>query len=124
MVFDVIKLMMPALKDFLIYRKDKKNEIYNAVETIQRAANRTRFIIASDNFQPNRLNAELSDLWVNAAAAVRDLDRDLYERLLEKSGYWSDPRMWDMQMVADSRIYIDDIIEDSNRFLKELSVRD
>lgn len=123
MILDSIKLLLPELKDFIKYRRDKKNEVYMAVEAIQRAANRTRFVIASNNYQPHTPNSDLSNLWVDAAAAVRELDRNLYERLLEKSDYWADPRNWDNQMVADARIYIDDIIEDSNRILQELSER-
>lgn len=121
MILDAIKLVIPELKEFIKYRRDKKYEVYKAVEAIQRAANRTRFVIASNDYRPHTPNAELSDLWIDAASAVRELDRNLYERLLEKSDYWADPSNWDQQMVTNARIYIDDIIADSNRILEELS---
>ena len=124
MIFDAIKLVLPELKDYIKYRKEKKYEVYRAVEAIQRAANRTRFVIASNNYRPHTPNAELSDLWVEAATTVREINSDLYIRLLDKSNYWADPRNWNNKMVEDARIYIEDIIEDSNKILKELSERE
>lgn len=45
----------------------------------------------NDNERPN---IELADAWMNAARAVRDLDRNLYERLLLKAEFWANPIDW------------------------------
>lgn len=118
---DTIKAVVDEIWRIYSHRTDKKREVYTSIEAIYRAANRTRFVIASNNYQAHTPNAELSDLWVEAATAVRELDDNLYERLLQKSEYWADPRNWDIEMVSKARLYIDDIIEDANRILRELS---
>ena len=124
MILDAIKLALPEIWNIYRHRKDKRDKTFAAIEAIQRAANRTRYIIASNDYLPHTPNVELSNLWIDAASAVRELDKDLYGRLLDKSEYWADPAQWNEQMVRDTRIYINDIIEDSNRFLKELSEKD
>ena len=93
MILEAIRLAVPEIWNIYKHRKDKRSQVYNAIETIEKARNRTRFVIASNNYITHTPNAELSDLWVNAAAAVKDVDYNLYQRLLEKSDYWSDPEI-------------------------------
>lgn len=113
-----ITTVLSNLKDFKKYVGEKKDQAYNAVEAIQRAANRTNAYFASDDFRPGYPNPELSDLWIQAAAAVRRLDQNLYGRLLEKSEFWANPKRWNDEMVREARIYISDIIEDSTQILQ------
>ena len=58
MILEAIRLAVPEIWNIYKHRKDKRSQVYNAIETIQEAANRTRFVIASNNYRaiPQMLN--------------------------------------------------------------------
>lgn len=114
---EAILKVLTTIKSFKISRKENKEKIFEAVEAIQEAANRTKFYYSDlqNNFE--KPNIDLSEYWLKAASAVRGFDRDLYNRLLDKADFWANPSSWTMEMSQQHNIYLDDIIEDTDRLL-------
>ena len=113
----VIKVLT-ELRNFSLSRRQKKEKIFTAVEAIIIAANRTKYYYSTLHVNREEPNIELSEYWLKAASAVRDLDNNLYERLLLKADFWSNPDNWTQEMSAESKIYLDQIINDSRNILK------
>ena len=118
---EAILKVLSAIKTFKLSRKENKDKLFEAVEAIREAANRTKYYYSNlqDDFE--KPNIDLSEHWLKAASAVRGFDNDLYNRLLDKADFWANPSSWTMEMSQQHNIYLDDIIEDSNKFLKQLS---
>lgn len=112
----VIKVLT-AIRIFKISRKKDRARIYNAVEAIRSAANRTMYYYARMRTVDEEPNLELSESWLEAARAVRELDIDLYQRLLNKADFWANPSNWTQEMSEQHNIYLETILEDSDRIL-------
>ena len=111
--------VLKEVKTFQKYLNEKKDKTFEAIEAIHRAANQTRAYFNSYDYKEGIPNIELSELWLDAASAVRRLDADLYNRLIEKANFWSNPSNWNSSDVEEARIYIDDIISDTNRMIQK-----
>lgn len=118
MYLEAFKLTVESIKNIIYWNSNKKAKAFEAVEAIQRAANRTSIFITKSRQRTYKSNVELSDIWLDAAKAVRELDKDLYNRLLMKAEYWSNPEEWDNQKVDNARISLLEIKRDSRAFLK------
>lgn len=111
--------VLKEVKSFKAYLNEKKNKSYEAIEAIHKAANATRAYFNSTDYKDGLPNTELSNLWLNAASAVRKLDEDLYGRLLEKANFWSNPSNWSVSDVEKARIYIDEILRDTKKMIQK-----
>lgn len=118
-LFEAILKVLGEIRIFKISRSKNQERIFNAVEMIREAANKTKHYYASKRTEKEEPNIVLSDAWMNAARAVRELDSDLYQRLLEKADFWADPTHWTPEMSEQKNIYLDEIMEDSNRLLRK-----
>lgn len=116
---EAILKVLNAIKSFKISRKENKERIFQAVESIREAANRTKHYYSSLRTGDEQPNIDLSEYWLKAASAVRELDRDLYNRLLDKADFWANPSSWTTELSEQHNIYLDEILEDSNRILKK-----
>jgi hypothetical protein len=96
--------LIKEVKEIFEKRTQKKQKAYEAIEAIYKAANRTSFYITMNQNGTYKSNLELSDLWMETAAKVRDLDESLYEQLLMKAEYWSNPKDWNEEDVKTSKI--------------------
>lgn len=118
-ILSILSIVKELVKNYSEYRNSRKDELYNALEAINRAANRTKVYYNSRNFQNEEPNQELSDIWLDAASEVRNLDSDLYYRLLNKAKFWANPNDWNVERSTKARIFIDDILEDTNNLLNQ-----
>ncbi|MCL4550123.1 MAG: hypothetical protein M1480_03135 [Bacteroidetes bacterium] len=114
----VIKVLA-ELRIFSLSRRQRRDRIFNAVEAIRRAANQTKFYYANLRGTVEEPNMQLSEAWMNAATAVRDIDNNLYERLFLKADFWANPSEWTAEQSAQNNIYLDSIIEDADRILNQ-----
>lgn len=117
MWLDLFKLLTIEIPKYLDKRGAQKQKAFEALEAILRAANRTSIFITKCIKGTYKANLELSDLWIDAAAKVRDLDPDLYNRLLEKAEYWTNPQGWSDERIKEARIGLLDIKRDAKGIL-------
>lgn len=94
---------------------EKQQKAFAACEAIQSAANKTTGFLQQNTRKSLSSNLDLSAVWMDAAAAVRDLDNEMYERLLSKAEYWSNPSGWTNEKVDKANIRLDALREDSKR---------
>lgn len=123
MYFESLEAILKVLAEvriFSISRKQKKERIFNAVEAIRSAANRTKFYYSSLEDEVERPNIDLTDAWMKAATAVRELDPNLYERLLMKAEFWANPASWTEEQNERNNILLESILEDTDKILKKL----
>ena len=118
-LFEAILKALAEIRIFKISHRKNQERIFKAVETIREAANKTKHYYATMKTKNEEPNIELSEAWMNAARAVRELDPDLYQRLLIKADYWANPNQWTPEMSEEKNIYLDEILEDSNRILRK-----
>lgn len=97
-------ILIKEVKEIFDKKAQKKQKAYEAIEAIYKAANRTSFYITMNQNGTYKSNLELSDLWLETAAKVRDLDELLYEQLLMKAEYWSNPENWSDKDVKRTKI--------------------
>lgn len=93
--------------------------MYEAVETIYEAANETTFFLQQYKEQAESPNRNLSKIWSEAATKVRDLNEELYFRLLGKAEYWADPTVWLQDRFERANMALDSIKNDSKQLLSE-----
>src|SRR5262245_60233149 len=118
MWLDIVTAGIKELKDLLDRRGKNRTKVYEAIEAINRAANRTTIYITKSIKGTYRSQQELSDLWLEAAKAVRELDNKLYFQLLGKAQYWSNPKGWPKERVKKARVSLREIKRESKRLLK------
>ncbi|MHC1777562.1 MAG: hypothetical protein AB9834_19345 [Lentimicrobium sp.] len=97
-------ILIKEVKEIFDKKTQKKQKAYEAIEAIYKAANRTSFYITMNQNGTYKSNLELSDLWMETAVKVRDLDLALYEQLLMKAEYWSNPQNWSNEDVKTTKI--------------------
>jgi len=115
--FNAFKLIITELPKYLPRRGIKKEKAFEAVEAVLNAANRTSIFITKRRKGTYKTNIELSEIWINAASKVRDLDGDLYNRLLSNAEYWSNPESWTDEQIGEARIGLLDIKRDARGIL-------
>jgi hypothetical protein len=94
------EILIREVKEIFNKKAQKKQKAYEAIEAIYKAANRTSFYITMNKNGTSKSNLELSDLWMETDAKVRDLDESLYEQLLSKAEYWStNPIFWNEESL-------------------------
>ncbi len=98
------EMLIKEVKEIFNKKTQKKQKAYEAIEAIYKAANRTTFYITMNKNGTYKANLELSDLWMETAAKVRDLDVALYEELLMNAEYWStNPIDWSEEDIKRAR---------------------
>jgi hypothetical protein len=112
-------LLIKEVKEIFNKKAQKKQKAYEAIEAIYKAANRTSFYITMNKNGTSKSNLELSDLWMETATKVRDLDKSLYVSLLLKAEYWSDPVKWSNEDVENTKIGLLDIKRSAREILKK-----
>lgn len=105
-------------KDLFSKQQAKKAKSYEAIEAIYRAANETTTFLQRCMRKVEQPNADLSKIWIDAAKTVRELDQDLYFRLLGKSEFWSDPIAWTDDKIAKANISLESIKRDAKEILQ------
>lgn len=117
MWFDIVKEGLKELKELVAKKGKKKEKVYDAIEAINKAANRTTIYITKSISGTYKSDQELSDLWMEAAKTVRELDTDLYFRLLGKAEYWSNPEEWPEDKVKKAKISLLEIKREARKLL-------
>lgn len=118
MWFDIVKEGLKEIKELVTKKGKKKEKVYDAIEAINKAANRTTIYITKSISGTYKSDQELSDLWMEAAKAVRELDNNLYFRLLGKAEYWSNPEDWPEDRVQKARISLLEIKREAKKLLQ------
>ena len=92
-ILAVFNLALSAVGKALTKRGTRIDKKIRAVQTMQKAVNQTRlYLNTSDNdYYPN---AQLSDLWNEAFAAMMPIDPTLAKQLNDQSRFWIDPQAW------------------------------
>ncbi len=92
-ILAVFNLALSAVGKALTKRGTRIDKKIRAVQTMQKAVNQTRlYLNTSDNdYYPN---AQLSDLWNEAFAAMMPIDASLAKQLNDQSRFWIDPQAW------------------------------
>lgn len=119
MWLESIQVVLKEIKSAISNKKEAKQNLFEAVESIEKAANDTTTYLKNCNRQSEIANTALSDIWMESAKKVRDIDGDLYMRLLAKAEYWSDPSQWNDQRVERVNIALDSIRKDSRNILTD-----
>lgn len=118
MWFDIVKEGLKEIKELVAKKGKKKEKVYEAIEAINKAANRTTIYITKSISGTYKSDQELSDLWMEAAKAVRELDNNLYFRLLGKAEYWSNPEDWPEERVKKAKISLLEIKREAKKLLQ------
>jgi len=89
----VLSQVTSLIESALSKRGTKIEKKIEAVKAMQRAINNTRhYLVKSKNkYQPN---ADLSNLWNDAFAAMIPIDKSLARQLNNNSRFWADPHRW------------------------------
>ncbi len=105
-------------------KRQLRNEEREAVKAIHMAVNQTRAYIHSlgeTGCQSPRRDltkeAAISALWSDAYKALADVDQDLANRCLIKSGYWSEPDVWTQEQVNAANISLSSISKEAELML-------
>lgn len=122
-LFESFLKVISEMRIFILGRKKSRESIFNAIEKIRTAADKTMHYYATMKFPEEQPNIELSDCWRDAASSVREIDLDLYNRLLDKANYWANPSEWTDQKIQDKKIYLDEIINDCNQLLRKKKIK-
>tara|TARA_A100000171_G_C2135457_1_gene149836 strand:+ start:244 stop:615 length:372 start_codon:yes stop_codon:yes gene_type:complete len=114
---ETIQFGLKEVKELFSRQEMKKAKSYEAVEAVYEAANETTSFLQECMRKVEQPNKDLSKIWMDAAKKVRDLDSELYFRLLGKAEYWADPTAWTHEKIVRANIALDSIKEDSRQIL-------
>lgn len=109
---DSIKFGLSEVKELFNKAEKRKQKSYLAIETVYKAANETSTFLAKCKRKTEAPNTELSNIWIEAASKVRELDSELYTRLLAKSEYWANPEEWTKDKIEEYNISLESIKND------------
>ncbi len=115
---DAFDRVLKEIKEFAGKNKEKQQKAFAACEAIESAANKTTGFLQQNKRSSLSPNLDLSAIWMDAAKAVRELDDDMYMRLLSKAEYWSNPAEWTDKKVDQANIRLDTLRKDSKKILK------
>jgi hypothetical protein len=118
MWLEAIQFGLKEVRDLFSKQKAKKEKSYEAIEAVYSAANETTVFLQECMRKIEKPNSELSKIWMDAAKKVRDLDEDLYFRLLGKAEYWSNPAIWSDEKISKANIALESIKKDSLQILE------
>ena len=118
MWIETLKFAVEEFKDFFSKQEKKKNATFEAVESIYQAANETESFLVECGRKVEKPNTELTQVWINAASKVRELDKNMYMRLLAKSEYWANPENWTDAKIDKYNIAVNSIRNDCQDMLK------
>ncbi|MCX2718889.1 hypothetical protein [Lentiprolixibacter aurantiacus] len=98
-ILSVLNLALSAVGKALTKRGTRIEKKIRAVQLMQKAVNRTKLYLneSNGNYHPN---AELSDLWNEAFAAMILIDHELARKLNEQSRFWIEPQAWLLEESA------------------------
>jgi hypothetical protein len=116
---ETIQFGLKEVKELFSKQEVKKAKSYEAVEAVYEAANETTAFLKEYMRKVDKPNKDLSKIWMDAAKKVRDLDSDLYFRLLGKAEYWADPTTWTQEKIDRANIALYSIKKDSRQILSD-----
>ena len=116
---DATEILIKEVKGIFNRKAKRKEKAFEAIEAINRAANRTSIYISKNKKGTYKSNLELSDLWLETATKVRDLDVSLYNQLLYKAEYRSNPASWSDNDVKKAKIGLLEIKRAAQEILKK-----
>ncbi len=116
---ETIQFGLKEIKELFSKQKEKKTQSYEAIEAIYEAANETTVFFQECMRKVEKPNKDLSKIWMDAAKKVRDIDEQLYFRLLGKAEYWSDPTIWTDEKITKANISLDSIKSDAKQILAD-----
>jgi hypothetical protein len=61
--------------------------------------------------------AQLSNLWTEAAPLLKRIDSNLAQRCLEKAEYWADPESWSFQEIKNAGIGLERVHQEAKKLL-------
>ncbi len=108
---------LEEIRKYISRNQTRKQQAFEAIEAILNAVNTTKAFLVESPDKHHNPNQALSATWLAAASKVRDLDNDLYYRLIEKSMYWSDPSTWTREMIEASQLKLDTFRDSAMAFL-------
>ena len=115
---DIIKTGLPEIKQIITGQKEKRAKVYEAVEAIHKAAIATNIFLQECMRKVEKPNKDLSEIWMEAASKVRELDNEFYIRLLGKADYWSFPASWSDEQLQHANISLEAIKKDALKILE------
>lgn len=116
---ETIQFGLKEVKELFSKQEVKKAKSYEAVEAVYEAANKTTTFLQECIRKVEKPNKDLSKIWMDAAKKVRDLDSDLYFRLLGKAEYWADPTTWSKEKIDRANIALQSIRKDARQILSD-----
>lgn len=98
-ILAVLNLAISSVGKALTKRGTRIEKKIRAVQLMQKAVNQTKLYLnqTENHFHPN---AELSDLWNDAFAAMMPIDPSLAKQLNDQSRFWIEPRAWLLEDTA------------------------
>lgn len=122
-ILAVLNLAISAVGKALTKRGTRIEKKIRAVQLMQKAVNQTKLYLNQNQnqFHPN---AELSNLWNDAFAAMMPIDPSLAMKLNDQSRFWIEPRAW---LLEDSAMELQptlkELQERCNGIIMELQSR-
>ena len=92
-ILSILNLAISAVGKALTKRGTRIEKKIRAVQLMQKAVNRTKLYLnqSKGSYAPN---AQLSDLWNEAFAAMMPIDQSLAKQLNDQSRFWIEPQAW------------------------------
>lgn len=118
MWLESFQVILQEIKGYLNRNKAKKEKAFEAIEAILKASNRTSIFITKQRKGTYKSDVVLSELWLEAASKVRDLDLDLYMKLLENAEYWANPKEWDDNRIERAKTFLLELKRTSKKLLE------
>ena len=95
--------------------QDKKKE--DALKAIQKALIETKRYVELSEYN-RETEYDLAQLWADAATMVMYANKELAERLNDKSKYWQDDFAWSNEVIMEKQIDFDSIEKQIESLLK------
>ncbi len=118
MWLESFQIILQELKGYLNRNKAKKDKTFEAIEAILKASNRTSIFITKQRKGTYKSDIILSELWLEAASKVRDLDLDLYMKLLQNAEYWANPKNWDNDRIIRAQYFLLELKRTAKKLLE------
>ena len=98
-ILSILNLAISTVGKALTKRGTRIDKKIRAVQLMQKAVNRTKLYLneSEGNYAPN---AQLSDLWNEAFAAMMPIDQSLAKKLNDQSRFWIEPQTWLLEESA------------------------
>lgn len=116
-LFDKIIAGLGLIRDG---KKQRTEKTEHALRALYIALTETRaYITGRENGKRRnrRREYQLAELWQSASIPLRSIDKDFATRCFDKGNYWMDPDAWDKEMIEETGIAIDQVLEQTRSLL-------